>query len=669
MSNKLSAEKSPYLLQHKDNPVEWYPWNEEAFERAKKENKPIFLSIGYSTCHWCHVMAHESFEDKEVAVLLNKKFVSIKVDREERPDIDHTYMTVCQALTGSGGWPLTIIMTPEKKPFFAATYIPKRAQQGMPGMIELLPHIAHLWENQHEKIIESAAGITKELQKVSRTDPGEPPTEIILDEAFEQLSENFDPRNGGFGDAPKFPSPSSLIFLLRYWKRTKKHQALEIVEKTLQSMRLGGIYDHVGFGFHRYTIDAGWIVPHFEKMLYDQALLAQLYLEAFRATKKEIYAQTTKEILSYVETSLLSPEGALYAGEDADSEGEEGKFYLWTEQELKDNFSTDEFDQLKGVMNIQEEGNFAEESTGSQTGKNILYISSLAKNFPKEIREKLFAIRDRRIHPHRDNKILADWNGLMISAFAQAFHVFGEEKYKIIAEKGIAFFLQTMKKDNHLFHRFCQGERAIIGMLDDYAFMINALLDLGEATGDSTYVLSALEFTATVQEEFSDPQGGFFFSSSHGEELFLKNKQIYDGAIPSGNSVMIENLLRLWMITENQIYKESAIQATSSLSRIIDRSPANFTAHLSAIDRGIGPHTEIVVAGDTNDYREIIKIINETYDTQLIVFLNSIELQNVNPFLRERTKKNGKQTIYVCKNFSCKEPITDLMTLRQLLHT
>ncbi|MDH5715699.1 MAG: thioredoxin domain-containing protein, partial [Candidatus Aminicenantes bacterium] len=481
--NRLIAEKSPYLLQHAFNPVDWYPWGSEAFDKARKENKPIFLSIGYSTCHWCHVMEKESFEDPEIASMMNEAFICIKVDREERPDIDRIYMTVCQMMTGSGGWPLTIIMTPDKKPFFAATYIPRPSRLGRLGMMELIPRIQELWKSKKGEVMSSAEQITQHLTQISIHAAGEPLGEAALEMAYRRLSRVFDERYGGFGRAPKFPTPHNLTFLLRYWKRTGEQKALRMVEKTLQSMRLGGIYDHVGFGFHRYSTDSRWLLPHFEKMLYDQALLVMAYTEAYQATRKEEYRHTVREILDYVMRDMTAPEGGFYSAEDAESEGEEGKFYLWTEEEIRQLLPGEESDLIVRIFNIEKDGNFAEEATGRRTGSNILYLrkslhetASDMKISPEELerdfqkaRQKLFAARHKRVHPHKDDKILTDWNGLMIAALARASSAFDEPQYAEATRRAADFILARMRDSKgKLYHRYRDGETAIPAYLDDY---------------------------------------------------------------------------------------------------------------------------------------------------------------------------------------------------------
>ncbi len=473
--NRLKDSKSPYLLQHADNPVDWYPWGDEAFEKAKREDKPIFLSIGYSTCHWCHVMEHESFEDREVARLLNATFVCIKVDREERPDIDEIYMSVCQMMTGRGGWPLTIIMTPEKQPFFAATYIPRESRYGMTGLLELIPRIRQLWENRRHEVESAAKQITVALSEVKQTTSDQGLNEGMLKAAYEALATRFDKRNGGFGGAPKFPSPTNLAFLLRYWRRYADPKALEMVEKTLRTMRLGGIYDHVGFGFHRYSTDAEWRIPHFEKMLYDQALLLIAYSEAYQATHKPFYAQTAREIATYVLRDLKAPCGGFYSAEDADSEGEEGKFYTWMISELEKPLGKADARRVAKIFNCSEHGNFTEQAGASP--RNVLYRGpgengalgidekELAAYIEK-VRQKMFAVKALGARPLRDEKILTDWNGLMIVALAKSGAILGESTYIEAARQAASFILDEMVMDDgRLLHRYYDGDKAIDGYI------------------------------------------------------------------------------------------------------------------------------------------------------------------------------------------------------------
>ena len=495
--NRLAAEKSPYLLQHADNPVDWYPWGPEAFEKARMENKPIFLSIGYSTCHWCHVMEHESFEDEQVAKLLNETFVCIKVDREERPDIDQVYMTVCQMMTGSGGWPLTVITTPDKKPFYVGTYFPRESRFGRIGMMDLVPRIKQAWADDPDELLAHARRISDSLQQTVPSSPGQMPDETSLALAYQQLSGIFDRANGGFGNSPKFPTPHNLVFLLHYHKRAPEQNSLKMVEQTLQAMRAGGIYDHIGFGFHRYSTDSRWLVPHFEKMLYDQALLAMAYTQAYQATADARYSQTAREIISYVLRDMTDTGGGFYSAEDADSEGGEGKFYLWTSDEVGDCLTPDEADLVRKVFNISREGNFSEEATGERTGRNILHLTDNLDTFAEDLsisqkelqerleaaRGKLFQYRQKRIHPHKDDKILTDWNGLMIAALAQAGRALDETEYTEAAEKAADFILTNLRRpDGRLLHRYRDGNAGIDAHLDDYAFLTWAMLELYETT-------------------------------------------------------------------------------------------------------------------------------------------------------------------------------------------
>jgi uncharacterized protein len=569
--NRLISEKSPYLRQHAFNPVEWHPWSEDAFELAKKENKPIFLSVGYSTCHWCHVMAHESFEDPEVARLMNDAFVSIKVDREERPDIDQIYMAVAQMMTGRGGWPLTVIMTPDKKPFFAATYIPKTGRFGQAGMMELIPRIKDLWANKRNELQSNADRITDYLRQSQEGMIKKKPQEQELDvstltKGYECLERVYDIQNGGFGSAPKFPTPHNLMFLLRYWRRFKEKNALEMVETTLQAMRMGGIYDHVGFGFHRYSTDAEWFVPHFEKMLYDQALLALAYAEAFQATGEEELALTVKGILEYVFRDMTSPKGGFYSAEDADSEGEEGKFYLWTAEELKSLLEKDEMGLSIRLFDISESGNFEKgrnilrQRTSIEDAALVLKVSKkeLWKRLEK-IREKLFLARENRVRPERDDKILTDWNGLVIAAFSRGAQVLNDPKYTEIARRAADFILKEMRSpEGRLLHRYKDGA-GIQANLDDYAFLAWGLIELYETTFDIEYLREAQRITEVMLKHFwDDSMGGLFFTPDDGEALLVRQKEIYDGALPAGNSVAMLNLLRLSHLTGDPNLEEKA---------------------------------------------------------------------------------------------------------------
>ena len=681
--NKLINEKSPYLLQHAKNPVDWYPWGEEAFLKAKKEDKPIFLSIGYSTCHWCHVMAHESFEDPYVAKLLNETFISIKVDREERPDIDKIYITVCQLMTNSGGWPLTILMTPDKKPFFAGTYFPKETRFGRIGLIDLIKRVKNLWSNNRNDLLDSSEKITLALQNSTPESPGKSLDQSVLRTAYAQLKTRYDNKKGGFGSAPKFPTPHNLLFLLRIWKRTGDKEALGMVEKTLREMRKGGIYDHIGFGFHRYSTDSQWLVPHFEKMLYDQALLTLAYLEAFQATKKEVYRRTAKEILEYVTRDMLSPEGAFYSAEDADSEGVEGKFYVWTQQEIEEMFEKEDAELFIKVYNVSNKGNFLEEASKEKTGSNILHLSlsfeemSENSSFSKEdfentlrkMREVLFEKRERRIRPLKDDKILVDWNGLMIAAFSYAGYVFNETKYTEIAKRAVNFIYEKMfTSTGELLHRYRDGEAEVVGFLDDYAFLIWGLLNLYESTFETNFLKKAIELQSVLNKEFWDIQiGGFFFTSEVSEDLLARQKEIYDGAIPSGNSVAMLNLLRLFQLTGNEDYEKKAEIISKVFAESVRATPSAYSFLLIALDYAIGPTYSLVVAGESADGETISMIqgLKSQYLPNKSFIFRPTEdeiplIDQFSNYIQFFDKFQGKATAYVCINKTCKAPTNDL---------
>ena len=648
--------------------MDWYPWGEKAFEKAKKENKPIFLSIGYSTCHWCHVMAHESFEDIEVAKMMNEVFVSVKVDREERPDIDKIYMTVCQMMTGQGGWPLTIIMTPDKKPFFAGTYFPKRSRFGRMGLIDLILRIKQLWNTEKEKIIESAEQITHTLNNLTNEAPGDKLNKKILKKAFTQLKTQFDNKRGGFSNRPKFPTPHNLLFLLRYWSRTKDKTALEMVEKTLQEMRKGGIYDHIGFGIHRYSTDAEWLVPHFEKVLYDQALVSLAYLETYQVTQNELYAETVREIFSYVLRDMTSPEGGFYSAEDADSEGVEGKFYFWSKEEIRNSLEEDDAKYFIDLFNIQDEGNYLEEATRKKTGENILHLKKLGElndSRLQKIREILFNIREKRVHPHKDDKILTDWNGLMIAALAKGAQILNEDKYLKAAKKAVDFIFSMMKdSNNRLLHRYREGSAEILAYIDDYAFLIWGLIELYEVTFDIYYLKKALDLNNELIEYFWDNNiAGFFFTPDDGEKLISRQKEIYDGAIPSGNSVSMLNLLRLSYITGNTELEEKAEYIGRVFAEKIMSTPIAYTQLLSAVDFGVGPTFSLVVAGDTGA-DDTNLMLNEAYKYYLpnkVLIFRPTEhyppkIDEYSNFIEWFDKFEEKATAYVCINKTCKPP-------------
>jgi hypothetical protein len=675
--NRLINEKSPYLLQHAYNPVDWYPWCDEAFERAKIEDKPIFLSIGYSTCHWCHVMEKESFEDEEVAKILNENFIPIKVDREERPDIDTVYMTICQAMTGHGGWPLTIIMTPDKKPFFAGTYIPKHSRYGRIGLIELLQKVVEIWKENKGKVISLAEQITSEIKEaLEKVEKGNIIDETIFTLAYKELEENFDPEYGGFGEAPKFPTPHNLMFLLRYWKRTGNARAIDMVEQTLKGMWLGGIYDQIGFGFHRYSTDRKWLVPHFEKMLYDQALISLACIETYQATGKEKHAVLCSEVFSYVIDNLTNTDGGFFSAEDADSEGEEGKFYLWEYSELEKILNQSELNFVIENFNIRKDGNYIDELKRSRTGKNIFHLSSELEGEKRKIWEsirlKLLKHRNNRIRPLKDDKILTDWNGLTISSLAKGYLTFGVEDYIKIAEKSANFILKNMlTNDGKLLHRFRDGEAKINGHLDDYAFLAWGLIELYEATFKTNYLKKAIELTNKMIELFWDENNGGFFLSEN-EDVLFKQKEIYDGAIPSGNSVALLVLIKLSKITGRSDLNELTFKLVETFSGTVSKHPSAYTFFLSAFDFLIGPSFEIIIVGkSSDDISKIQKLLNSKFIPNKILLYKPTdredEINLIAPFLTHYKEIDGKTTIYICTNYECKQPVTSVEEMMRLI--
>ena len=683
-SNRLLNEKSPYLLQHAHNPVDWYSWSEDAFKKAREENKPIFLSIGYATCHWCHVMEKESFEDTEAARYLNDTFICIKVDREERPDIDAVYMAACQMLTGSGGWPLTIFMTPDKKPFFAGTYIPKENRFGRPGLMELCRSVRAMWTSEKEKILNTSGSISENLGKAFDFIPGKDLDDSILEKAYRQFEQSFDARFGGFGSAPKFPTPHQLLFLLRYHHRTENRKALEMVEKTLAGMRLGGIWDHVGYGFHRYSTDKAWLVPHFEKMLYDQALIAQAFLETYQITENPFYADTAREIFTYVLRDMTAAEGAFFAAEDADSEGEEGKFYVWSIGEYREVLGEDAA-LFEPIYNLSSEGNFLDEATGRKAGTNILHLNKSLDAWKTESgggmeeigrrwnggRRKLFDKRERRVHPLKDDKILTSWNGLMIAALAMGARVLDEPGYAKAAERAARFILDNLrKKDGRLFHRYREGEVAIQAHADDYAYLILGLLELYAATFDPDFLEQAAILQKQMVDDFWDESnGGFYFTAKGAEDLPVRPKELYDGALPSANSVSLFNLLRLSRLTGDPVWEKKGAELTRAFSGSVNRQPMAVTYFLTGFDFAVGQGREVVIAGepDAADTKKMLAAINKAFSPHRIVMLKSRKhadkLSRIAAFTDGLQLIEGRATAHMCKNFSCTESTTDFETM------
>jgi len=681
--NNLIKEKSPYLLQHARNPVNWYPWGQEAFQKAKREDKPVFLSIGYATCHWCHVMAHESFEDPEVARFLNAHFVSIKVDREERPDIDKIYMSVCQAMTGSGGWPLSVFLTPEGKPFFAGTYFPKLNRMGMTGLMSLLNQIALMWHNERERLLKASEEITSAIKDHEDEKSGATLTLGTLKKGHDQLARAFDPEWGGFGREPKFPTPHQLTFLLRWHLRSSNAQALTMVEKTLDAMRNGGIFDHIGFGFHRYSVDSRWLVPHFEKMLYDQAMLAMAYTEAFQVTGKAAFGRVAREIFAYVLRDMTDPEGGFYSAEDADSEGKEGLFYLWNPEEVKKILGEEAGGLFCRFYDITVSGNFEDDYSIPHIpvdAEDFIKKEGIApeelENTLEDCRRKLFAAREKRVHPLKDDKIITSWNGLMIAALSKGSQVFGDNAYVDAAANAGQFILKNLTtNDGRLLRRFRQEEALYPGYLDDYAFLVWGLIELYEATFDIFFLEEAVALNQAMLDIFWDDQhGGLYFTGKGNEALITQSKDLYDGALPSGNSVAALNFLRIGRITGNPELEKKAEQLIQAFSKDITSSPMAYTQLLEALDFMFGPAREVVISGDPllEETQAMVKAVRKNFLPNKVVLLypegpEGKRLVELSPFVECMGPAEKKPTAYVCEQYACKTPITNADQLENLL--
>ena len=682
--NRLKDETSPYLLQHSRNPVDWMPWGDEAFSIAREKDLPIFLSIGYSTCHWCHVMEKESFEDPEVAGLLNRSFICIKVDREERPDIDKLYMDIAQLMTGRGGWPLSIFMTPGKEPFFAATYIPREDRFGQAGLLTLLPKIDELWKNKKAEIAESAAAVIEKLSSVNKGTPGDIPGYSLMDKAFAGYSGAFDRQYGGFGSAPKFPGTHNLSFLLHYWKKTGNSEALEMTSNTLDHMRWGGIWDHVGYGFHRYSTDREWIVPHFEKMLYDQAAAALTYLDAFQASGRQLYRETVKNIFEYVNRDLSSKGGGFYAAEDADSEGSEGRYYLWTKKEIGESLDREDVSFFINAFNITGSGNYSDEISGNPTGQNIPYMKNSLRSIAeqndmdivslkermKKIIARLYGIRRNRIRPFRDEKILTDWNAFMAAAFARGGRVLGEKSYLDKAAETTDFLLNQMTApDGRLYHSRNRGVSSIDAHLDDYAFMIMALIELYQTTFDYGYIRKALGYNKILDRYFWDEKnGGYYFAPSGNKDLIVRKKESYDGAIPSGNSIALLNLLRMGRITMDRALEERADALIRAFSGTVTQNPTAHGQFLMGIDFMAGDSYEIIlVQGSGKDtMTEMLKILEQDFIPNKVVIVQE-DRKDSPEFLRNLKPVKGMTTAYICRDYYCRLPVTSTAGMQKIL--
>ncbi|MBI4388517.1 MAG: thioredoxin domain-containing protein [Candidatus Omnitrophica bacterium] len=721
--NRLLKEKSPYLLQHAYNPVDWYAWGEEAFQKAKKENKPIFLSIGYSTCHWCHVMEEESFENAEIAKILNEHFVPIKVDREERPDVDFLYMQAVQMLAGSGGWPLSVFLTPDLKPFHGGTYFPPEDRWGRPGFKSILTAITDTWIKDRDRVETVGAQFVKALQDYTASSEvkthATPLNQKVLQDAYEQFSSRFDQERGGFSEAPKFPMGHTLSFLLRYWKhsgasvvadpatlygeaRHRRHdqQPLRMVEKTLEEMAKGGLYDQLGGGFHRYSTDENWHVPHFEKMLYDQALLSRAYLEAYQATGKESFARIARETFDYVLRDLTGNEGAFYSAEDADSvppesavkeaaahgtvKKVEGAFYLWRNEEIRLALGDRDGEIFSHAFGVTKDGNAKPDPHGEFIGKNILHLTDSFETFEPKVRESikhskqiLLEIRSARPRPHLDDKILTDWNGLMISSLAFGSRVLNEPIYLEAARKAADFVLTRMNdQKGMLFHRYRDGEAAIPGFLEDYAFFIHGLIDLYEATFEIRYLEESIRLAKEMIRLFWDESaGGFFLSGKDAEQLIIRSKEIYDGAIPSGNSVAVLSLVRLSRMTLDHSFEKYAEQTVQAFSEPLSKAPAAYLQMMIAFDFLLGPSKEIVITGRVNDPKineMVLEVFSRFLPNRVILFHPSEgedkkKIETLSSFLEKQLPIAGKVTAYVCQNHACDLPTTDVATLNMLL--
>ena len=676
--NQLQHETSPYLLQHAHNPVDWYAWKTEAFTKAEKEDKPILVSIGYSTCHWCHVMERESFEDKEVAEFMNEHFICIKVDREERPDVDQIYMEACQVLTGGGGWPLNCFLTPDKRPFYAGTYYPPMPAHNRPSWLQVLMNISHAYQNKRETVEGQADRLTEIIKNAGKNFTGtqlkivteeDPFNKSGLEKIYLGLHRGFDARFGGFGGAPKFPGSMALEYLLSYHYHTGKQEALDHALFSLDKMAMGGIYDHLGGGFARYTVDAKWLVPHFEKMLYDNALLVGVLADAYKITKKQLYKETIEETLEWVAREMTNPEGGFYSAQDADSEGVEGKYYVWNRSEIGEALGGDAVF-FNGFYDVTEKGNWE--------GKNILWrqytLSKYAEMIEAEedilkaklttAKEKLFALRDKRVHPGLDDKTLLDWNALMCSAYAKAYSALGHERYKEAAIKNMDFLLGKMQQPDNakFFHTYKNGTTQYDAFLDDYAFLIEALIEVHEITFDTNYLLQAGRLTEHVVEHFLDDSDKmFYFTSSEQKDVPLRRKGLYDSATPSGNSTMVRNLQRIGILLGKEEYRTLAADMLLTMKSSIEKYPSSFSRWATAIMNEVVGIPEIAVVGA--DAEATAATINEHFVPQKTMMATA-ESNDDFPLL-DGKKANGETLIYLCRDYSCQRPVTTVEELMQ----
>ncbi len=679
-ANRLAAETSPYLLQHQHNPVDWFPWGDEAIARAKAEDKPIFLSIGYSACHWCHVMERESFEEPEIAALMNARFVCVKVDREERPDLDAIYMNAVQALTGHGGWPMSVFLTPDLEPFYGGTYFPPRDARGMPGFPRVLQSVAEAWADRRAEIVQSAGEMTAQLRQSAAIPRSEGELDAaLLNNAYRSLTRTFDPRHGGFGDAPKFPHPMDLKVLLRHHSRTADPHAIHMVRVTLDRMARGGIYDHLGGGFARYSTDARWLAPHFEKMLYDNALLASVYIEAFQATRDEEFASVARETLDYVLSRMTGPEGGFFATEDADSEGVEGKYYVWTLEEVRAILGPDRAKTFAYVYDVTEAGNW-EEQTILNRVKPLDQAAKLLGMDPETLRSdlkadrvKLLEARERRIPPGKDTKVLTSWNGLMLAALADGSRALRDERYLDAANRCAGFLLDTMRRDDgRLWHGFKDAQVRFNGYLDDYACLIDGLTRLFEASGEGRWLAAAIELADVMIAEFADREGGgFFYTGTNHEALIARQKDVHDSATPSGNGMAATALLRLAALTGRGDFESVGRETLQAARAVLAQSPMAAGQSLVALDFLIGGTREFAVVATAADaLGTALEVIAERFLPSKVVAPNpDATASPVVPLLVDRPTSNGQVTTYICENQTCAAPVVGIEALRAAMLT
>jgi uncharacterized protein YyaL (SSP411 family) len=671
-ANRLARETSPYLLQHAHNPVDWYPWGDEALRRARDEDRPILLSVGYSACHWCHVMERESFENDEVARLMNESFVNIKVDREERPDVDALYMTAVQQMTGRGGWPMTVFLMPDGTPFYGGTYFPPLPRHGLPAFSQILVAVADAYRERRDEVARSANELRLMLrQSMELRPPPSPLSPALLDAAYRGIASSFDRRHGGFGGAPKFPQPMVLDFLLRTWKRTGDEEALRMVVETLRAMARGGIYDQLGGGFHRYSVDARWLVPHFEKMLYDNALLARLYLHAWQATGDEELRRVAGEVLDYAVREMLSPEGGFYSAQDADSEGEEGRFYVWTPAEIDEALGPDDGPLFRAYFDVTAAGNFE--------GKNILHADRPAGEVAAELgvpasrledvvargRETLYRVRAGRVWPGRDEKVLTAWNAMMLRSFAEAAAILDHPDYLQVARRCAAFLLGPLRADGRLLRSYRDGDARIDAFLEDHALLVDALVSLYEADFDPRWIAEARALAGEMVDRFwSEEDGMFFDAAGDGEPLVVRPRDINDSATPSGASAAATALLRLAALTGDESHERFAVRELENLSGLLERVPQGFGAMLSAVDRYLATAREVAIVGrpDAGDTRALLDVVRARYLPNTTVALRDPDRPEDPardlPLLVDRPMVEGRAAAYVCERFACRRPVT-----------